>query len=127
MHSIFKLLHHVILVFIEFHPVAIFLALHRPKGCRVWKTFERRGLHSDIFLFPPQARRDFFSSPPYLPHRFTSNASTYFTSGNLEKKIRSRGRWVAVYKDGKKWIIPHLSFATSLSNFYPFDFLRSTG
>jgi len=35
-----------------------------------------------------------FLSIPTISRRFTSNASTYFTSRNLKKKIRSRGRWL---------------------------------
>lgn len=80
--------------------------------------------------FPLSSATGFFlPSPMYLPSRFTSNASTYFTSRNLEKKSslsRSAGCAPRFTMAAKKWIIPHSSFATALSNFYPFGFPRGT-
>lgn len=83
----------------------------------------RRGPHSDISLFAP--RRDFSSSPPFLyPADLRATRARTSQVVIWKKKIRSRGRRVAPWftTNGKKWIISHLSFASSLSNFYPFDF-----
>lgn len=100
------------------------------KGLPSMENFRERrhGLHSDISLFAP--RRDFSSSPAYT-YSADLRATRTRTSRVViwKKKIRSRGRWVTPWfiATAKKWIISHLSLACSLSNFYPFDSLRSTG
>lgn len=124
MHLIFKLLHRAILVFIEFHPNCNFPRIALFKGLPSMENF-RETPRTSFRHFPLPSAAGFFLFPT-IPTPTDLRAARARTSRVViwEKNSLSRSAGCTVVYNGgkKKWIIPHLSFVTSLSNFYPFDF-----